>query len=478
MRPRHKHGLGPDFEALVCEQLDLGERWRICGSGVEDIERKSKREGIEAVTKETVAYCEIEASEGLKDAAVDAGRCPACDGELRRRGNRDERSWRHLSVLGKPFEIRATLMRLQCLNDKCGRYCSMQAPWESPSKHFTLAQEEVVLKQVMESGFSGAALLLAIAATSLHKLVGRRVELAHAAQDWSCVTAVGVDDYAIGEGHEYISIFSDIITRRVLFVAAGRSHETFKLFLEEGSKHRFRPDNVVYISMDMGTGYIKGAMLNFPRAVIVFDKFHVIKLANDKVDQIRRAELGKATAAIRGHLKGNRWIYLKNAANLTEKEKARFSRIDMSSFWAGRAYQIRVALQSVYTYPDKDRARSRLKALIRWVRRLCKDAPAYFSVPMRSLTGTLEDRADGILSHWDSKLTNAFHEGMHSAYSAVKRKARGLSFNGTRTLLYLHYGKLDFGFDLNATLHTSLKQAPSLRLTPSTTTKSAAREIA
>jgi transposase len=478
MRPRHKHGLGPDFEALVRDQLDLGERWRISGSGIEEVERKSKREGIEFVAKETVAYCELEASEALKDAAVDAGRCPACGGGLRRRGNRDERSWRHLSVLGKPFEIRATLMRLQCLDDKCGRYCSLQAPWESPSKHFTLAQEEVVLKQVMESGFSGAALLLAIAASSLHKLVERRVDSAHAAQDWSGVTAIGVDDYAIGEGHEYVSIFSDIITRRVLFVAAGRSHETFKLFLEEGRKHRFRPDNVVYVSMDMGTGYIKGAMLNFPRAVIVFDKFHVIKLANDKVDQVRRSELGKATASIRGHLKGNRWLYLKNVVNLTEKEKVRFSRIDMTSFWAGRAYQIRVALQGVYAYPDKGRARSRLKALIRWIRRLCKDAPAYFSVPMRTLASTLEERADGILSHWDSKLTNAFHEGMHSAYSAVKRKARGLSFDGMRTLLYLHYGKLDFGFDLNAPLQTSLKQAPSLRLTPSSTTKSAAREIA
>lgn len=478
MRPRHKHGLGPDFESLVCEQLDLGNRWQISGSGIEQVERKSKCEGIEAVTKETVAYCEIEASEELKDAAVDAGRCPACGGELRRRGNRDERSWRHLSVLGKPFELRATLMRLQCLDDKCGRHCSMQAPWESPSKHFTLAQEEVVLKQVMESGFSGAALLLAIAATSLHKLVGRRVELAHAAQDWSKVTAVGVDDYAIGEGDEYVSIFSDIITRHVLFVAHGRSHETFKHFLEEGRKHRFRPDNVVYVSMDMGTGYIKGAMLNFPRAVIVFDKFHVIKMANDKVDQIRRSEIGKATATIRGHLKGNRWIYLKNAANLTDKEKARFSRIDMTSFWAGRAYQIRVALQSVYTYPDKDRARSRLKALIRWVRRLCKNAPAYFSVPMRTLAGTLEERAEGILSHWDSKLTNAFHEGMHSAYSAVKRKARGLSFAGMRTLLYLHYGKLDFGFDLDAPLQTTISRSPELRLTQSSRAKIVTQETA
>ncbi len=476
IRPRHQHGLGPDFENLVRSQLKLDDNWLIAASGIEEIEHKTQREGIEVVEKKTVAYCHIEASDKFKDEACAAARCPGCGGKMCRRGYRELRAWQHLSVLGQVFEIRAKMVRLECV--ECGQYSSQQAPWESPSKHFTIALDEVVIKQVIESGYSGAALMLTMAVSSLHKLISKRVLGAHLKQDWSRVTAIGVDDYAIGEGHEYLTIFSDIRNKQVLFVALGRAHDTFKALLDEGKKHGFRPANIVYVSMDMGTGYIKGAKLNFPKAAIVFDKFHVIKMANDKVDQIRRSELGKCTAVARGYLKGNAWIYRKNEVNLTEKERARFSKIDLNSFWTGKAYQARVSLQAIYAMPNKEEAAIKLKEWIAWVRELCVDSPSYFSTPMQTLAKTVETQTEGILSHWDSKLTTAFHEGMHSAYSAVKRKARGLGFDGMRTLLYLHYGKLDFGFDLDAPLHTTIKIPKTIRLTSVRKAKNAVKEIA
>lgn len=77
----------------------------------------------------------------------------------------------------------------------------------------------------------------------------------------------------------------------------------------------------------------------------------------------------------------------------------------MSTFWTGRAYQIRCALQDIYQMPDKGLAAYRFKCLIKWIRR-------------------------------------------------VKRKSRGLSFDGMRTQLYLHFGKLDFGFNIKAKIHS------------------------
>lgn len=476
IRPRHQHGLGPDFENLVRSQLKLDDNWQISASGIEEIEHKTQREGIDFVEQKTIVYCQLEATDKFKDEAAAAVHCPSCDGQMRRRGYCQPRAWQHLSVLAQTFEIRARMMRLECQN--CGKYSSQQAPWESPSKHFTIALDEVVIKQVIESGYSGASLMLMMVVSSLHKLIKKRVLDAHSKQDWSRVTAIGVDDYAIGEGHQYLTIFSDIRNKQVLFVAIGRTHDTFKEFYEEGEKHGLIPKNIVYVSMDMGTGYIKGAKLKFPNATIVFDKFHVIKMANDKVDQIRRSELEKCTAVAKGHLKGNAWIFRKNVVNLTEKERERFAKIDLNSLWTGKAYQARVSLQAIYAMPDKEEAAIKLKEWVAWVRQLCIDSPSYFSTPMQTLAKTVESKMDGILSHWDSKLTTAFHEGMHSAYSAVKRKARGLGFDGMRTLLYLHYGKLDFGFDLDAPLHTTIKIPKNIRLTPGRKAKTAAKEIA
>jgi transposase len=476
IRPRHLHGLGPDFENHVRLQLKLDDNWSIVASGIEEIEIKTKSEGIEIRDKKSVAYCELEASDKFKDEVAAAARCPGCSGQMCRRGYRENREWQHLPVIGLSFVIRAQMMRLQCFD--CGQYSSLQAPWESPSKHFTIALDEVVIKQVIESGYSGAALMLTMAVSSLHKLTKKRVGDAHQKQDWSRVTAIGVDDYAIGEGQQYLTIFSDIRNKQVLFVALGRTHETFKEFLDAGKKHGLIPGNIVYVSMDMGTGYIKGAKLNFPKAALVFDKFHVIMMANDKVDQIRRSELGKCTALARGYLKGNAWIYRKNEVNLTAKERERFAKIDLNSFWTGKSYQARVALQAIYAIPEKELAAAKLKEWVAWVRGLCLDSPAYFSTPMQTLAKTIEMQAEGILSHWDSKLTNAFHEGMHSAYSAVKRKARGLGFDGMRTLLYLHYAKLDFGFDLDAPLHTTIKIPKTIRLTQVRKVKTSIKEIA
>ena len=114
MKALHQHGLGPDFEKLLRAQLKLDEQWQISRSGVEEVEREEKREGIVMRERQTVVFCDIEASENLKEEVLAQACCPACGGPLRKRGEREQRAWQHLSVLGQPFEVRARLMRLHC----------------------------------------------------------------------------------------------------------------------------------------------------------------------------------------------------------------------------------------------------------------------------------------------------------------------------------------------------------------------------
>lgn len=451
---KHRHGLGPDVEALATEQLQLGEGWILVGSGIDSQSREVQRQGVKVTETEKVAYIELEVSVEAGNHLVDTAKCPTCGSDMRRNGLRASRNWMHLPIFGKRTEIRAQLIRLRCLGKDCGKSATLQAPWESPSKHFTIAQEEALIRAIHGGGYSYASRIFGIANSSLLKMLTQRIDKLVEVADWSAVTAIGVDDYAIDEGQEYVSIFSDIKNGRVLFIARGRTHETFKAFLVACAKHGLKLETIKFISMDMGKGYIKGANENFPKAVKIFDKFHVIKLAGDKVDQIRRAEYKASDFKIRTLLSGNRFIYLKNPENLTDKEKERFQRIDMSTFWTGRAYQIRCALQDIYQMPDKGLAGYRFKCLIKWIRRLCKKAPHYFASAMTTFANTLETHRDGILAYWDGDLTNAFHEGLHSVFSGVKRKSRGLSFDGMRTQLYLHFGKLDFGFNIKTKIHS------------------------
>src|ERR1700755_1011309 len=77
----------------------------------------------------------------------------------------------------------------------------------------------------------------------------------------------------------------------------------------------------------MSAGYWGAVMTHLPRAVIVFDHFHVVKLFNDKLSDLRRALYREATdVQHKAVLKGTRWLLLKNAENL-DPEKDEKSRL-------------------------------------------------------------------------------------------------------------------------------------------------------
>jgi transposase len=77
--------------------------------------------------------------------------------------------------------------------------------------------------------------------------------------------------------------------------------------------------------MDMSPAYRKAVSTHLPKATIVFDHFHVIKLFNDKLSNLRRWLYHRATDEQKKVLKGVRWLLLKLGENLdTERdEKAR-----------------------------------------------------------------------------------------------------------------------------------------------------------
>ena len=99
---------------------------------------------------------------------------------------------------------------------------------------------------------------------------------------------------------------------------------------------------------DMGAAFEAGIKANFENAEITFDKFHVIKLANEAVDQVRREE-----ARNNFQIKGRRYIFLKNVDHLTQEEKEALSRLEAQNLDTIQAMQIRMNLQQLFTMDAK-----------------------------------------------------------------------------------------------------------------------------
>ena len=120
------------------------------------------------------------------------------------------------------------------------------------------------------------------------------------------VTRVAIDETAARRGHDYISLFVDIDQARVLFATEGRDAGTVAAFAEDLTAHRGAPEAIEEVCIDMSPAFVKGVADNLPEAAVTFDKFHAVKIINQAVDQVRRAE--QKTKA--GLLRGTRYIWL------------------------------------------------------------------------------------------------------------------------------------------------------------------------
>src|SRR5207244_12186524 len=146
--------------------------------------------------------------------------------------------------------------------------------------------------------------------TRLWQVVHHYVEAARDRADHSDVTSVAFDETASRRGHNYVSLFVDLVRRRVLFVAEGKDAGTVGVFAQDLAAHGGNPEAVDEVCIDMSPAVIAGTAESLPNAQITFDKFHVVKLINQAVDAVRRAEQ-KSHA----ELKKSRYLWLKNPRN-------------------------------------------------------------------------------------------------------------------------------------------------------------------
>lgn len=349
--------------------------------------------------------------------------------------------WRHLNVFEHRCDIVCRLPRAQCLTT--GKVYRVTPPWEGLSKGFTKAFEAFALLLLREMPVSAVARQTGETDTRLWRLLRAQVERAWPRVDWSEVSIVGCDELSARKGHRYVSVFCDLAGRRVLFAVEGKDKTVWEKFVTALGEHNGHSRAITEISMDMSPAYIAGADENIgAQAAVVFDKFHVIAHVNKAVDDTRRQESRQERSA-RSLLKGTQWLWRKNPDNLSEEEIAEINGLKKRNLATSQAYQMRLNLQDIYRIPQEEKARRRLRAWCRWVKRVADLHPTLLFGKMRKAAAMIENHFEGILAHWRSRTTNAFLEGLNSVFSAVKRKARGFrSVKNLITMLYFTAGKL------------------------------------
>jgi transposase len=414
-------------EKVFHQILALGEGWRV--------------QRVDYVEKDGQVLIRIEETSALWAAEC----CPHC--QAKSVGGYDhapERTWRHLNVCQLQSEIVCSLPRGQC--KECRKVYTVRAPWEGRSRGLTQEFEAFALTLMREMPVSKAGEILGETDQKLWRALFAHVDAAWAELSWEEVIWVGADEMNRKKGHHYLTVFVDLMAKRVLLAVEGKDAGVWERFAEQLLKHNGHPKAITQVAIDMSPAYRKGVRDNFGNAAVVFDKFHVVSQVVGAVEAVRRKE-ARQDAQAREQLERTSWLWRKNPEAWTATEADRWAQLKEKPLVTGLAYAMRLELQKAYAAGSASLARSRFQSWCRWVKTEAQALTSGLLEPMRKAAEMVERHLEGILGHWKQGLTTAFLEGLNSLFSATKRKARGYrSTEYQIAMLYFVAGKLEIPY--------------------------------
>jgi transposase len=353
------------------------------------------------------------------------GRCSGCGHRCRRVKDRNPgRVWRHLDFAGMRVTLRSSLRRLDC--PRCGVLVEW-VPWAATGSDFTLRFEEQVAFLAQHANKTVVSEMLGIAWRTVGSVIERVLARLGPRDLLAGLRRIGVDELSYRRHHEYITIVVDHDTGRIVWARPGRNADTLKaFFIELGTERCAALENV---SIDMSQSYIEAVKEKAPNAQIVFDRFHVQRLAHDALDEVRRQEVAKAggPATDRGNVfKHTRWALQKNPWNLTAVETGRLSFLQRANKPLYRGYLLKESLAAILDRRQHKVARVKLDEWCAWARRSRL-------APFAKVGRTIKRHLDGVVAYVATGLSNGRVEGLNGKARTLTRRAYG--FHNAHSLI-------------------------------------------
>lgn len=340
----------------------------------------------------------------------------------------EERSWRDVDIRQMETIIHARVPRLRYPD---GHTELLPVPWAQPHGRFTTFFEAWAV-QVLQAAqsISQACTLLRLDWSAAQRIMERAVARGLARRQVEGLRYVGLDEKSFLRGQNYVSVLSDLAQGRVLEVVPGRDEESGRALWESLAEPQRA--QVQAAAMDMSAGFAAATRAAAPQVQIVHDKFHVSKLLNEAVDQVRRREVKEDE-----RLKGTRQLWLYNPVNLNEQRQEDLQRLAEQNSRTARAWLQKENFSGFWMQVGRYAGEGYLQAWYRSAIRCRLE-------PIKKVARTLQRHAETLLNYFAHPITNAVAEGLNSRIQQIKANARGFrAFAHYRTRILFFCGKLD-----------------------------------
>ena len=248
--------------------------------------------------------------------------CPKCNSQNSYFKGQKNRRFRMTPIGSKKCYLDVLLHRLKCLG--CGHQWWPRLPFMKGKFQMTRPLIQYAFDLLSISTVQDVSRLLGISWNVIKKIHKMKLEKLYKKIDIKKIKYLSVDEFAIKKGHEYMTVFSDVESGRIVHAVEGRKIEDITSFLLKLKK---KAKKLKAVAMDMSVPYISAVKQFLPEIDIVFDHFHVDALMNKTLDEIRKEQQQNLNKREEKVLKGNRFLFLRNYENLEPKCKSRLEAI-------------------------------------------------------------------------------------------------------------------------------------------------------
>ena len=313
--------------------------------------------------------------------------------------------------------IRMKVQRYKCKNEECDYDQQENIPFATGSRSYTHRFAKYVVELLRGMTLQDVANHLTVSWDTVKEIHSIYLERHYSPPSLKGVVNIGIDEFAVRKGHIYKTIVVNLDTGRILYVGDGKGVYALDKFWKRVKRHKVK---IEHVATDLFVSFIASVLENCPGAVHVFDHFHVVKLMNDHLNDIRRKVYAmEKNVNKRKVLKGTRYLLLGNGEDIFDQQhKTRLDNALAMNAPLSKAYYLKEQLREIWSQISKEEAEA---VLDDWV----KQARESKIPQLMRMAATLLAHRRGILAWYDSHISTGKVEGINNKIKVMKRNAYG-----------------------------------------------------
>lgn len=339
--------------------------------------------------------------------------CPCCGHDSFIAKGSKERKLRMAPLGNKMAFLIVKLQRLQCTN--CLHIWWPSLPFAKPKKRVTLSFEKYVIELMRFATIEHTAKFLGVSWSLVKNIHKNYLQSEYRNPDLKSIQYVGVDEFSIRKGHEYMTIFINLETGEIIHAVEGKSIEKVTPFFLQLQTEAVQ---LKAMAMDMNAAYASTAKKFLPNVDVVFDRFHVVALLNTAIDEIRRDQQAKCNAIGLKAIKGMRFLLLKNYEELDRGGQRGLDCLLAVNQPIALAHAMKEQIRLFWTKPTVQEGAGFLAC---WI----LNAVETGIKEMGKVGKTLLRNWQGLVNYFKHPISNAKTEGINNKIKTMKRQAYG-----------------------------------------------------